>query len=508
MIQVMKGDPHGLHLLIICMPDNMIGIIKNGGCMKLVVSKGMMGICLGIVAGLTVANAESADPRAGSVPSMQALLSAMDRSNESDNTPSMDASELFNRACSQCHDTSRSTSKTKTYGDWLVTVRRMASKTGANILPAEIEPIADYLSSLNPSEVPEESDQEVPTIAEVLAASDVTANATVSLLWRKGDRQVENEGFFPDVWAGAEWHPADNPFSIQVMACTTCHDDGSGGLNAELVEGSFRADLLHMMSGRSAAERDLGLEIEAKAGRLAVPFGAFSGMAHPGVYRTLTNPLMYNMGRRVGYYEPVLPMPYADEGVDLHFGKSLPLGFVVRLDGYAVNGLQEGGFTPSRSYRDNNSNAALGGRIVLGSSWLTLGGSYATGELQATGAPEAKYRLSGCDVVLRYLDHVRFYYEYARREEDTTPTLESDFSGHVAELEGRIWNRPRISLLVRYDSIDNSALYGGATIERFTWGPHVTLPGGSSILFNHEHWKHDDPLKSEDIIGIRWIVSL
>ncbi len=440
-------------------------------------------------------------------PSTSALLSQMEATGQGDRGDGGDAQAAFLNRCSQCHDTERATSKLKTREEWLATVRRMSEKTGSNILKSEIEPITDYLASLNAAEpAPDDADR-TPPVKTVLAESSVTVNGTVSLLWRKGDMQVENEGFSPDVWVGADWRPKDSPFRAQVMACTTCHDNGSGGLNAELVEGSFTADLIHMMTGRSADERDSDVELEAKAGRFIVPFGAFSGLAHPGVYRTISNPLMYNMGRRVGYYEPVLPMPYADEGVDLHLGVPVPAGFAVQLDGYAINGLQEGGFTPSRSWHDNNSNTALGGRVTLGSSWIVLGGSFATGELQASGNPTTNYQLEGGDVTLRYRDYIRGYFEYARRVEDTTPTLESTFSGHVVEVEGLLWRNPKISMLVRYDNIMNPVLYGGATIERFTWGPNITLPGGSLLIINHEHWMHDDPLQNEDIVGGRWVVS-
>ncbi len=433
------------------------------------------------------------------------LLSLMETAQEA--ATDRDGEALFQSACSQCHDTGRATAKQKSYDEWLFTVRRMAAKTGANIQEREIEPIAGYLASLNTDDAESDQGKVIPSVSEVLSASSVSLHATVSVLWRHGDEQVENQGFFPDIWVGAEWRPEDNPFSAQVMACTTCHTDGSGGMNIELVEGSFSADLIQLLTRRNALVRDTDLQLEAKAGRFAVPFGAFSGMAHPGVYRTLTNPLMYNMGRRVGYYEPVLPMPYADEGADLHLGVPLPANFLVQMDGYAVNGLQEFGFTPSRSWSDNNSNVALGGRATLGSSWIIIGGSFATGELQASGAPRKNYTLSGGDVTLRYGDLIRVYYEYARREEDTTPTLESVFSGDVAEVEGMVWRNPRVTLLLRYDTIDNPAAYGGASIERFTWGPNITLPGGSLLIVNHEHWMHDAPLNDEDIIGVRWVAS-
>jgi len=453
---------------------------------------------------------------AESVPSTAAILQQMERveAHEESGPLQVDAGEaMFRASCSQCHETSRATSKIKSYDGWLATVHRMAAKEGASIPASQIEPIASYLASMNPVETNADPAADIPTIGEVLAASSVSLNATVSLLWRKGDALSENEGFSPDVWVGADWNPPDNPFSIQIMACTSCHDDPNG-MKLELVEGSLRADLIHLLSGQGAADRNSDVRAELKGGRFIVPFGAYSGMAHPGVYRTLTNPLMYNMGRRLvgpyyrGGYEPVLPMPYSDEGIDLHIGIPLPADLVVQLDGYAVNGLQESLLSFSRSYTDNNDNAALGGRASIGNAWVRIGGSYSAGELQVTGAPQKDYRLVGGDAVLRYRDYLRFYFEYAKRIEDTNPTLESRFSGNVVEVEGMVWRQPRVTLLARYDNIRHPVpVYMGATIERFTWGPSVTLPGGSQVIVNHENWKHDSPLANEDVYGVRWIAT-
>ena len=94
--------------------------------------------------------------------------------------------------------------------------------------------------------------------------------------------------------------------------------------------------------GGDLAGRD-DFDAEIKAGRFIVPFGAFAGMSHPGVYRTVTNPLMYNMGRQVNPVRsrpPVLPMPFSDEGVDLNARVSLPGDVSATIDVYAVNGLQ------------------------------------------------------------------------------------------------------------------------------------------------------------------------
>src|SRR5688572_10079389 len=54
----------------------------------------------------------------------------------------------FARSCTSCHDEQRSLQKSKSYAGWLATVRRMASKEGADISSADVAPIAAYLASV------------------------------------------------------------------------------------------------------------------------------------------------------------------------------------------------------------------------------------------------------------------------------------------------------------------------------------------------------------------------
>jgi hypothetical protein len=196
-------------------------------------------------------------------------------------------------------------------------------------------------------------------------------------------------------------------------------------------------------------------------------------------------------------------MPYADEGINLHVEVPLPAHCQIRMDAYAVNGLQQD-FYSSRSYSDNNSDTALGGRVTLGNSWIRVGGSISSGEMQFEGAAKQDYQLLGGDITLRYLDWVRVRYEYARRKEDT-PTAEGLVDGHLGEIEGTIWRKPKISLILRYDTVEHSGFLGDSFTERFSWGPVLTLPGGSLLIFNHEHWMFDTSLDDEDVLGFRWV---
>ena len=449
-------------------------------------------------------------------------LSASGRRNESqsgfDPSTVNRGRQFFESSCTQCHDAQRSTSKRKSYAGWLATVRRMAAKEDADISGGELVPIATYLASLNPANrgASSNGDDGGDMAAVDAGVPPFTLNGTVSPVWRGTDNAVENKGFFPDVWVGIEWRPEESPMSGRVVACSSCHGTNQG-LGVELVEASVTLDLVHWLTHCPDSKRCPGsLEADLKAGRFIVPFGAFSSRVHPGALRTVSPPLMYNMGRRVGpigTHQPVLNMPYSDEGFNIHLRRDLPhcCDWYATFDVYGVNGLQTGGpsvFFDSRSYRDNNSNVAVGGRATIGNQYLKVGGSIASGEQQFEfpGATLQNYKLAGGDVSIRWNDTLRAYYEYAIRDEDPFPGGRNLSYGHLVEAEILLLSDPQISLLGRYDTLENHGNLGDQFIDRFTWGLNFALYGGSTLILNHEHWSFDSR-SSVNIMGIRWTMA-
>src|SRR5262245_28461285 len=284
----------------------------------------------------------------------------------------------FARSCTTCHDEQRSLQKSKSYGGWLATVQRMAGKTGADINSADVAPIAAYLSSVAGSGA--------GGAAGGGGGEDGggwSFATTMSTLHRSASDAfpLENPGFFADVWVTANYQ-SSGPWRATVTACTSCHSRDNGGAgnaySLELVEGSATLDLRHLFHG---CRCDDGHEMLLKAGRFIVPFGAISGMVNPGMLRTVTNPLMFNMGRRVFVpgsppNQPVLPAPFADEGIDFIVKASIAGEWTFSMDLYAVNGLQGTGnniFNRSRAYFDNNEEPSGGIRMALGSDYLRLG---------------------------------------------------------------------------------------------------------------------------------------
>jgi len=193
---------------------------------------------------------------------------------------------------------------------------------------------------------------------------------------------------------------------------------------------------------------DDGYEMLFKAGRFIVPFGAFSEMANPSTYRTVTMPLMFNMGRRVfvpGWppRQPVLPAPFSDEGFDFMYRAPVLENILFTLDAYAINGLQGTGsniFNRSRAYFDNNEDPSGGARMTLGGDFFRLGTSVLSGNLADQGQPHVYYTLAGGDATAQITDWLRFYFEYAMRRQDSAIAAgtKETTSGTVTQLELRL----------------------------------------------------------------------
>lgn len=435
----------------------------------------------------------------------------------------------FQASCVDCHEADRALSKSKSLNGWVETVRRMARMDDADIAQSDIVPIAAYLAmrgkplSSDDMDSEQDTDDESPDKSSLLDSltedgvegPGLSTSAAFSTVWRGGNDNLENPNFFADVWLGADWQP-DGPLRAKATACTSCHSDRSGGagFTLELVEAYAAVDLLSFM-GRCEKPRQSckpSLDVEMRAGRFVVPFGAFSGIVHPGAYRTVTVPLMYNMGRQVlpiNSRPPVLPMPYSDEGVDIRAKYDFQ-GLSATADIYGVNGLQGFGpgvqFSPSRSYADNNTDVAFGSRITLGTDNIRFGGSVMSGEMQNEGSPVLNYHLSGFDGTINICENlIRGYFEYAIRRNDSLFGARQISYGTTTELDALLLENPNLRLVFRYDTLENRDFQGEEGIRRFTWGLSTTVLGGSKLMINHEHWRFSDRGPNTDLLGLRWL---
>lgn len=317
--------------------------------------------------------------------------------------------------------------------------------------------------------------------------------------------------------------------SGKATACISCHTEPGEGNRIELVDASLRLDLAKVFCFRDPAVRS-----SVEFGRVIVPFGAFAQQSNPGVYRTVSKPLMYNMGFRVldeDLGDPVLPMPYSDEGLVLSLGGDVTDIVKIDWDVYAVNGLQAGAegidFDLSRDYVAINNSPSVGTRLTMGSKSLKFGSSLISGQSSPTGGvgPNGDalyYRIYGFDATYRLDDVFRLQFEYARRDSDRLIGAASDVltrdnvSGYYLEAELLLLRAQKISLLIRYDQQDrhseepppeSSLAEGSFRVSRFTYGLNFVLPGGSLLMVNHERWILPGDFGHTDVLGARWAVS-
>lgn len=429
----------------------------------------------------------------------------------------------FSNSCLSCHDANKSLAKRKSLSQWRSTVQRMATKDGAEVAAGDVEAIATYLASLGGGET-------ATAGGASQGEASITVFGTISPTWRGGSDDLQNGGFFPDAWVGVNVQTG-TALSGRVTSCVSCHAEAGEGSRLELVDAVLRLDLNRAMNPCCA---DPLIKASVEAGRFVVPFGAFAQQSNPGVYRTVSKPLIYNMGLRVrdgDLGDPVLPMPYSDEGAVLSTGALVAGDVYVNWDAYAINGLwaEVSGidFDLSRDYVDNNNQPAVGTRVTLGNQMLKAGGSVMSGQSSPTGGlgvagRDFNYLIYGYDAVFRYEDILRVQFEFARRDSDRIvgdPVqifTRDRVLGYYLESELLLSRDHGVSLLARYDRQNRHSIApppesvlpnGSFDVSRFTYGLNFTLAGGSTLMINHERWFLPAGQNRIDVIGVRWACS-
>lgn len=438
----------------------------------------------------------------------------------------------FEAKCTTCHDADRTLCKKKQLGGWKTCVRRMAAKDGAEIAPSDVDGITAYIASVC-SPVSGEGNADVKTIDEE-TESNFAVFGTISPVWRGGGGPgVQYNQFFPEMFLGAEWKA--KVISARVTACTACHGVGEdpGYLSrVELVEAAVKLDIATLLTGTCSREWQMSLD----AGRFIVPFGAFSAQVNPGVYRTVSKPLMFNMGQRViegDIGDPVLPMPFSDEGASLNGSMTLfsdggldPI--TLNYNGYVVNGLKGSSdginFDASRDIVSQNNSPSVGGRVTIGNRWARIGSSVIGGRFNDKPSSDAypggqNYLIYGFDATARYENLLRFQFEYAQRNTDflvdpAAPPLPAVTSvekvcGYYFEAEGRLRNESKFSVVGRWDHMNRNVAPSALNItevQRFTYGLNYAVTSNSLFMLNHEIWRPNGH-KHIDVLGVRYAVT-
>jgi hypothetical protein len=446
------------------------------------------------------------------------------------NQPAFDPSvvsrgqQAFESYCTQCHDANRAMQKSKSLSGWRATVQRMAGKDGADIPSEARDSIATYLASRSSSSGNGNTEAGGGGGG---GESSFSVAATISPMWRGGgNSNLQNPGFFPMTWVGAAWQ-GSGPISGRATACISCHNELVSRL--ELVEGCARFDLRKCLEGFCCACDDHDFQASAEAGRFIVPFGAFYQQVNPGVYRTVTVSLIYNMGQRV--YPTVLPvsvlpMPYADEGAAVNTSVAVTDDLNATFSFYGVNGLQgfnDLDFILSREYVDNNRSPAIGGRVTAGTKNLKVGASITGGPYNQNAGigPNMQglnYLIYGADCTYRWEDIFRIQFEYAQRDTDiflfsNNMTTQNHISGCYLEEEVLLHRCWHLSFVSRYDFMgwrlnDPSGQPPTKANERvLTLGLNWALPGGSLLMIGDDHWYVPGPLRDVDVVGFRWATT-
>jgi hypothetical protein len=266
-------------------------------------------------------------------------------------------------------------------------------------------------------------------------------------------------------------------------------------------------------------------KLNVQAGRIPVPFGEFSNRVDPSGHKTVSAPLIYDMGRMI-YGEKsamnlgVLPLPYSDTGVLLYGQFFVADAIQVWYGGYGVSGLRGGNdldFIATRSlyYTDNNRVPAGGGRIVM---TYASGGGGILGDVSLGGSATAGrydrdarlgYFAWGADLTAQ-IGRATVRGEYATRKTDLDPKASYPYvlvdpwiskEGWYGELEFPVPGVDRyVTAALRYDELrrkgtplsSTSPLSTDSQIQRYTAGVMIIPAPSLYLKLSYERWSATD----------------
>jgi hypothetical protein len=290
--------------------------------------------------------------------------------------------------------------------------------------------------------------------------------------------------------------------TFSAKACMTCHG----------------VELEHVMLDFMPTTK-----FNVQAGRLAIPFGEFSNRVDPSGHKTVSAPLIYDMGRMV-YGERgamnlgVVPLPYVDTGVMVYGQVFLGTRIQTWYGFYGVAGMRGGNDLDwigmrAPPYNDNNRLPSGGGRIAM--NWISepgeVVGDLAVGASYTGGRYDREARLGyhawAADATLK-LGPFTFRGEYAWRRTDLDPAAPYRFElvdpwfrkdGWYAELEHPLGGH--LSLVYRYDELRRTgvplpgaqpALTPDSRIRRYTGGLYVVPAASMFLKASWEYWETTD----------------
>jgi hypothetical protein len=222
---------------------------------------------------------------------------------------------------------------------------------------------------------------------------------------------------------------SENNANSQFKA-THFHAKLSASLGAKglaYIEACFTHPNVGTQAEQAWLEYNASERVNIQAGRILIPFGLWNQIHDVYDHRTISYPLLY-----VGHEEqevalnggpqPIVSTAYSDIGVLLYGSVWLNDNDQVWYGGYVCNGR----FGTNdiqwldlwNNQQDNNSNKALGGRLVYShGDNLSLGASYQVGRFDP--ANKLRYELAGFDLYYRFAKRVNLRAEYVRNPVDS-----------------------------------------------------------------------------------------
>jgi hypothetical protein len=221
---------------------------------------------------------------------------------------------------------------------------------------------------------------------------------------------------------------AENNANSQFKA-THFHGKLSASLGAKgsaYIEACFTHPNVGTQAEQAWLEYNASERVNIQAGRILIPFGLWNQLHDVYDHRTISYPLLY-VGHEEqevalnGGPEPIVSTAFSDIGVLLYGSIWLNDNDQLWYGGYVCNG--RFGTTDIQwldlwnNQQDNNSNKAIGGRLVYSrGDNLSLGASYQVGRFDP--ADRLRYELGGFDIYYRFAKRVNLRAEYVRNPVD------------------------------------------------------------------------------------------
>ncbi|HSN16331.1 MAG TPA: hypothetical protein VLT61_16980 [Anaeromyxobacteraceae bacterium] len=262
-----------------------------------------------------------------------------------------------------------------------------------------------------------------------------------------------------------------------------------------------------------------------QVGRVAVPFGEFSNRVDPSGHKTVSAPLIYDMGRMVFGEKSamnlgVVPLPYSDTGVMVYGQFFLLEAIQVWYGAYGMAGFRGSNdldwvATRSIYYTDNNRVPSGGGRVAVtyASEGGGLIGDVSVGASVTGGRYDRDAQLAylawGADAVMQ-LGKATLRAEYATRQTDLNPAASYPYTvvdpwitkeGWYGEVEFPVPGLARwVSAALRYDELrrrgtplsSSSTISPDSTIQRYTAGLFIIPAPSLYLKLGYEYWAATD----------------